>query len=459
MNKSSAKNVLLSVLLGLVAFVFVLSIGYASMAYNITHNGYVEGIASAAVTSFEEGNLYVWNESSGQPSYSNGNYQCNFFAKLSSTAPSTASDITTRILRIYVHETSSYDYVDFCQSYTNYTLTAGDIRSQYSYNGGTWNWYIYNGSSWDIRNKSNFDFYLGSQAQDLGLVTADLGIVNSWRSNVNLYQANFFGGAPEPIFGTDFIEVSFNYRVSGVGLTPYTPDFQTPNWSNFLPNNNGSTGDMTWQLVGFNILNAYEHYGSFSYAGYSVDDVVPIYVEYYYQGSLWTSGYVFCSAVYDEASEDDEQYKFYLILCVPTGTEKIKVYFAIDSAGQQVSSFSGQSSTELTASSDVFSTYISNYQKIYNSPLLVYQYQKGYSAGEQSNSDNNLFSLIWSAFKLPFTLLFGEYNNTTHLYEGGLFNFTFLGVDLRAFVLSLMSVCLIIACIKLVLGMRGGSGD
>lgn len=87
-------------------------------------------------------------------------------------------------------------------------------------------------------------------------------------------------------------------------------------------------------------------------------------------------------------------------------------------------------------------------------------YDVGYSVGEiqgfQRGSSfaehNNLISLVWSTFKMPFELLFGTFNDQTTQWENGLFTTKFLGVDLRAFVLGILSLSLIIRILRIVLG-------
>lgn len=81
----------------------------------------------------------------------------------------------------------------------------------------------------------------------------------------------------------------------------------------------------------------------------------------------------------------------------------------------------------------------------------------GYQAGANFAEHNNLISLVWATFKMPFELLFGTYNAQDSRWENGLFTTTFLGVDLRAFVLGILSLSLIIRILRVVLGGSGGS--
>lgn len=83
-------------------------------------------------------------------------------------------------------------------------------------------------------------------------------------------------------------------------------------------------------------------------------------------------------------------------------------------------------------------------------------YHDGYIVGHAAGmvTDKTFVSVIWETFRLPFRLLFGDFDSTNNMYTGGLFNFTLLGVDMRAFCLGLMSVCVVIAIVKFVLGLR-----
>lgn len=96
---------------------------------------------------------------------------------------------------------------------------------------------------------------------------------------------------------------------------------------------------------------------------------------------------------------------------------------------------------------------------IANGKLLlgnVYSQYKAYGEeiGAQNAQQNNLVNLIFATMDAPIKILFGTYDNSTHLWTGGLFSFTVLGVDIRAFAAGLLSFCLIIAIVKLVMGMR-----
>ena len=85
-------------------------------------------------------------------------------------------------------------------------------------------------------------------------------------------------------------------------------------------------------------------------------------------------------------------------------------------------------------------------------------YLSGYNTG--INTDKTLLSVMWQTFNLPFRLLFGTYDDNPQSvsyqsYVGGLFNFTLLGVDLRGFCIGIMSFAIILAIVRLILGMRG----
>lgn len=106
-------------------------------------------------------------------------------------------------------------------------------------------------------------------------------------------------------------------------------------------------------------------------------------------------------------------------------------------------------------SGNAFAAAINNYQfiKAYHQNALLASYDIGYAAG--MDADQTLLSVIWSTFELPFRLLFGTWDNYENAYVGGLFNFHILGVDIRAFVLGLMSACIVVAIIRFILGSKG----
>lgn len=88
----------------------------------------------------------------------------------------------------------------------------------------------------------------------------------------------------------------------------------------------------------------------------------------------------------------------------------------------------------------------------------VSSYNHGYSDG--INADKTLLSVMWQTFSLPFRLLFGTYDedplsSTYQTYTGGLFNFTLLGVDMRGFCIGIMSFAIILAIIRLIIGIKG----
>lgn len=87
-------------------------------------------------------------------------------------------------------------------------------------------------------------------------------------------------------------------------------------------------------------------------------------------------------------------------------------------------------------------------------------YNAGVAVGAESAEGNTILDVVWGTFQMPFTLLFGSYDTTEgsdtyHTYVGGLFNFTILGIDLRPFVLSIMTLCVVIGIVRLILGARG----
>lgn len=88
----------------------------------------------------------------------------------------------------------------------------------------------------------------------------------------------------------------------------------------------------------------------------------------------------------------------------------------------------------------------------------IYGYNLGYQTGLET--DKTLLSVMWQTFNLPFRLLFGTYDDTPGSltygqYVGGLFNFTILGVDIRAFCIGIMSFAIVLAVVRFVIGVKG----
>ena len=81
------------------------------------------------------------------------------------------------------------------------------------------------------------------------------------------------------------------------------------------------------------------------------------------------------------------------------------------------------------------------------------QYNLGYENGYQialANQGKYTFNgLLGAVVKAPITALIGEYNSDTGKREGGLLTFELLGYDMSNFFMSLVSVCVIIAVIRL----------
>ena len=99
--------------------------------------------------------------------------------------------------------------------------------------------------------------------------------------------------------------------------------------------------------------------------------------------------------------------------------------------------------------------YDTAYEAGYNSAIEdnQKQYNLGYENGYQialANQGKYTFTGLFSAVvKAPITVLIGEYNSDTGKREGGLLTFELLGYDMSNFFMSLVSVCVIIAVIRL----------
>ena len=99
--------------------------------------------------------------------------------------------------------------------------------------------------------------------------------------------------------------------------------------------------------------------------------------------------------------------------------------------------------------------YDAAYEAGYNSAIEdnQTQYNLGYENGYQialANQGKYTFTgLLGAVVKAPITALIGEYNSDTGKREGGLLTFELLGYDMSNFFMSLVSVCVIIAVIRL----------
>lgn len=157
----------------------------------------------------------------------------------------------------------------------------------------------------------------------------------------------------------------------------------------------------------------------------------------------------------------DDDSRWWLLFSVPTNISyNVRLSYYSDMSYYTELSYFYDPNSDM---SPVLGAFVSNYRNTTYGLDNEFQiaYQEGADAGYSDGySDNNtLISVFWAAFEFPFRILFGTYNSTTGFYDGGLFNFTILGLDIRAFVLSIISVCLIVAIIKLILGSRGGGSN
>lgn len=129
-----------------------------------------------------------------------------------------------------------------------------------------------------------------------------------------------------------------------------------------------------------------------------------------------------------------------LFICAPDNTTAIAIRFYGET-------------TATTLSQDIVQAAIAN-GKLLRGNIYTQYKAYGEEIGANNAQRNNLVNLIFATIDAPVKILFGTYDNDTHLWSGGLFSFTVLGVDLRAFTAGLLSFCLIVAIVKLVLGMR-----
>lgn len=85
-------------------------------------------------------------------------------------------------------------------------------------------------------------------------------------------------------------------------------------------------------------------------------------------------------------------------------------------------------------------------------------YYNGYNDGIRLARENNLINMTFAALQMPFKLLFGTWDADEETYVDGLFTIEILGVDLRAFVLGILSAVIIIRLLRLIIGVAGSTG-
>ena len=147
--------------------------------------------------------------------------------------------------------------------------------------------------------------------------------------------------------------------------------------------------------------------------------------------------------------------KYYLCLVLPpdiVSTEFVESVLIGFTSAQSSDDFLSLSSTVI-ADFQENGELLASYTDIIRNQGFNNGYQVGYSQGTANR--NNLVDVIWATIQMPVRILFGDIDTdaespTYNQYVGGLFNFTILGLDIRAFVLSIMSVCIIIAIMKIV---------
>ena len=109
-----------------------------------------------------------------------------------------------------------------------------------------------------------------------------------------------------------------------------------------------------------------------------------------------------------------------------------------------LSSFLGEGFIYDTAYEDGYNSAKEDNQKQYN-----LGYENGYQIALANQGKYTFTGLLGAVVKAPITALIGEYNSDTGKREGGLLTFELLGYDMSNFFMSLVSVCVIIAVIRL----------
>lgn len=306
--------------------------------------------------------------------------------------------------------------------------------------------------------------YFFTEYDDFGIPALNTG---SSANSANYFLTQFkaratdLGVAPwlvshAPEFDTDDLSIlTLNYFT--------VPEIQQSGWdyfshtaSNQIENtqNNGQYLNNVNSIVGVRLLNANEHADS------NGEVTVRVKQYLYVTDSESTINLSFDIVLYPQYLPNgsyDPDSKYYLALCLPPNIQ----YFEIAYTDEDLTD-SDNWLTMLTA--DYGSTYLfyqRNYYFLYGSNyynnLGTYAYNQGVAHGAETAGNNQLVNVVWSVLSFPPKILFGTYDSETHQYVGGLFNFTILGLDIRAFVLSVMSVCLVLACIRVILGSRGGN--
>lgn len=162
---------------------------------------------------------------------------------------------------------------------------------------------------------------------------------------------------------------------------------------------------------------------------------------------------VILSQIESGADNDVTDDLFYLCLCIPAGVVSFDIKFA-----------DGTDVLTIDDTSDTYNAFRDNFSALADTSIDG-TYQQGFNAGLEVGAEqadgNNLMSVIWSVFEMPFKLLFGQYDTdvdspTYQQYVGGLFSFTLLGIDLRAFALSIMSICILIGIFRAIIGFKSG---
>jgi len=138
---------------------------------------------------------------------------------------------------------------------------------------------------------------------------------------------------------------------------------------------------------------------------------------------------------------------------------RIDIYFADDTLPAPITQITNSSFFAVAGDNYNYMTYLITHSDLYQDGVqfaVGIAYDQGYEAGY--TEQNNLIAVMWESFSLPVRLLFGEWqvddDTGVGQYVGGLFNFTVLGVDIRAFVLAILTILILVTIVKFILGLR-----
>lgn len=324
------------------------------------------------------------------------------------------------VTQIYT-EYGSNGYTTFLRQVAN-TFTSGDLL----WNVSTNRLKKYNGSSWSNTAYNSMYYY------SFGLSLGNVHLPNGFGHTFDLQATKVV--TPYIVFEPDFDYDDHITVELGGSLYPF----------------NRPEEYYTFTQVGYRLLNTENQFASGG---------AYLYYRYTYSEELNDNEYAYYSYTSGMVTPHQIDGKYYVFLLLP---------IALTDAEYNLDSFEirwGNDNTwySITPTISLNAFYLNydalkhNFFEPASSSVSSAAYTSGYSAGfvDGSQRGNNLVYVMWTVFEMPFKLLFGTYDTERHVYVNGLLTFDILGVNMRAFVLGLMSICIIIAIIKLISGKFG----